>query len=192
MKRKDIVNNVRAILRENTKINGHFDSTIYDLGNRKFGVDIFVISVRGTADNKYLRLDGVYKNGAKILLESLGVFYKKINENELIIYKEENIISLLTTKEIKDLLNDYLHQLPLLKVDINGTYETFTKEAQIEAFYRQMNLVLNDSFLEFLELETSPILRDQAERGFLCFANGVVDITVDNIVLRKKLFGKNK
>ena len=52
MRKKDIVNNVRALLKNTTTINGHFNSDVIDLGNRKYGVDIFVVSVRGPEENR--------------------------------------------------------------------------------------------------------------------------------------------
>ena len=47
MKKEDILNNVRALLKHTTTINGHFNSDVIDLGNQKWGVDIFVVSIRG-------------------------------------------------------------------------------------------------------------------------------------------------
>lgn len=185
MKKEDIVNNVRALLNNTTTINGHFNSDVIDLGNRKYGVDIFVVSVRGSEKKKYLYLNGIYKTGVKKLLETLGVFYKKVHSTYILIYKEENVISEVPIKIVKDIVNEYLNQLKPLVLNIDGVRETFTVEAQIEIFYRQMNMVLNESFLEFLELETSPILSDEADRSYLCFSNGVLDISAEEVVLRQ-------
>jgi hypothetical protein len=61
-------------------------------------------------------------------------------------------------------VNQYLHQLPSLKVEIDSLTETFTSEAQIELFYRQTTLVLNDKFLEFLVEDESPIITDTSDQ----------------------------
>ncbi|MDA9817147.1 DUF5906 domain-containing protein [bacterium] len=184
MKREDIVNNVRILLKSSKTISGHFNSEIIDLGNRKYGVDIFSISIRGPKEYRYLYLNGIYKAGVKNFLETIGVLYKEVHDTYVLIYKEENIISEVPIKVIKDLINEYLNQLTPLNLNIDGVVETFTVEAQIEAFYRQMNLVLNDSFLEFLELDNTPILKDQSDKSFLCFSNGVLEVTAEKVVLK--------
>ena len=141
MEKKDIVNNVRAIIKETKTLKGHFDSSVYDLGNKKHGVDIFLISIRTSKnDLKYLYLNGIYRDGVKNLLQTLGVFYKKVYNSFILIHKVDNIISEIPMKVVKDLMNDYLHQLPLLRLDIDGVYGKFSSKAQIETFYRQMNL----------------------------------------------------
>lgn len=187
MKKKDIVNNVRAIIRETKTLNGHFNSEVFDLGNRKYGVDIFTVSIRGSKDNRFLYLNGIYKVGVKNLLESRGVFYKEVYNSYIMIHKEDNIISEVPMKVVKDLINEYLHQLPELKLDIKGVFEVFSSESQVEAFYRQMNLVLNEGFLELLKNDTSPILCDMEEKSFLCFKDGVYKISGNSIVKKSYL-----
>ena len=192
MKKEDVENNVRAIIRETKTLSGHFNSKEIDLGNRKHGVDIFTVSIRGPENNRFLFLNGIYKVGVKNLLESLGVFYKEVHNSFIMIHKEENVISEVSMKIIKDLINEYLHQLPPLNLKINGVSEVFSSESQVEAFYRQMNLVLNDGFLELLKNEMSPILSDEQKAAFLCFKDGVYKVSGKSIVKKSYAELENK
>lgn len=162
------------------KIEGHFDLEQYDLGNMKYGVDIFTVSIRGK-NKKLLNLDGVYRHGVIRFLESQGVFYKEIYNTQMIIHKKNNIIKLIEYKELKDIIVAYLKQLPALELEIDGISAYFTKEAQIETFYRQINLVLNSSFLEVLKFDVTPVLRDQELSSFLCFSNCLIKVSQDDI-----------
>lgn len=185
MKKEDILNNVRALLKSTSTIKGHFSSDLIDLGNHKWGVDIFVVSIKGHPGNKYLHLSGIYKTGVKKLLETLGVFNKKVLGAHILIHKENNVISEVPLIFIKELVNEYLSQLPPLALTIGVVQETFTKHAQREVFYRQENIVLNGSFLEYLQLETSPIISDTTDRSFICFNNGVLDVSQEGVLKRQ-------
>jgi hypothetical protein len=82
---------------------------------------------------------------------------------------------------LKDIFTSYLNQLSTLTIDIDGTSAHFTKEAQIETFYRQSNIVLNKSFLEVLKFDVTPILKDQEYSSFLCFNNNLIKVSPDDI-----------
>ena len=93
MKKEDILNNVRALLKSTSTIKGHFSSDLIDLGNHKWGIDIFVGSIGGREDNRYIHLNRIYKAGVKKLLETRGVYYKQVLGAYILIRKENNVIS---------------------------------------------------------------------------------------------------
>ena len=177
MKKKELlVSEILKAFKSETTLNGHFSKEIFDLGNSKYGKDIFSFFVKKEGKFRYIKMTGLYKHGVVRLLEFMGVCYKKEHGAFLLIRKQRNIIYEISLKEIKDLVNEYLHQLPELTVEIEGAIETFTPESQIELFYRQTNLVLNDKFLEFLIEDKSPIIRDNSYNVVLFFDNGLLEI----------------
>jgi len=115
------------------------------------------------------------------LLEHLGICYKKECNTFILIRNQSNIICEISQKEIKDLINEYLYQLPPLNVSLGLAEEIYSQEAQIELFYRQTNLVLNDKFLEFLFEESAEVLSDTSNKALLFFSNGILEITKNNI-----------
>ncbi len=184
MKKKDIlVCEILNKFNKTRKINGHFSEEVIDLGNGKYGVDIFYFTRKMNRDRiSYLYLSGLYQNGVKMLLLHMGVCYLKENNKYILIKKEENVISEITIKEIKDLINDYLKQLPELSLNIDAAKGVFTTEAQIETFYRQSNIVINNSSLEYLEKEEWPIIKDTTDKCYLFFENGIIVVDLASIV----------
>ena len=178
MKKKEIlVSEILSAFNQNRKVSGHFSTKVYDLGDMKYGIDIFSFLLRKIGDNYFVKMTGLYKHGVVRLLQHLGVCYKKEHDTFILIRNQSNIIREITQKEIKDLINAYLHQLPALKADLDLAWETYSPEAQIELFYRQTNLVLNDKFLEFLVEEQAPVITDKNDEVVLFFDNGILEIT---------------
>lgn len=176
MKKEDIINDVESMTSASLK-SGHFNLELFDLGNRKFGVDIFTIAKRGKGDMKFLNLEGIYMTGSIRLMHHLGLYQKKVFDNFVVIRKDQNRISIISTKEMKDLVNTYLNQLGDLKIEIDGLYETFTQDAQCEILYRQMHLIFQERFYEVLHTDTSPLLTDTKDTSYLSFENGVLKVS---------------
>ncbi|RYM34822.1 hypothetical protein ERX46_05455 [Brumimicrobium glaciale] len=166
-----------------TKIKGHFSKKKYDLGNGRYGKDIFTFFVKKEEKGYVVKIGGVYKHGIVNLLHKMGLCYKKEHGVFILIRKQRNIIYEISHKEIKDLVSEYLYQLPYLEVEINGSTESFSPEAQIELFYRQTNLVLNDSFLEFLKEDKTSIITDTSDSVILFFDNGILEVTESDVNL---------
>lgn len=183
MKKETLVNEIVTTFQEQRKVSGHYSTEIYDLGDRKFGLDIFTFLLRKVEGKYFVKMTGLYKHGVVRLLQHLGVRYKKEYDSFILIRNQSNIIREIPNKEIKDLINDYLHQLTSLHVDLGQASETYSPEAQIELFYRQTNLVLNDKFLEFLVEEKTPVIKDSSDTVVLFFNNGILEVTKNNIEL---------
>ncbi|NQY10325.1 MAG: hypothetical protein HRT71_12535 [Flavobacteriales bacterium] len=176
-----IEKNIDATLSVQKTIFNHFNNTPIDLGNKRYGVDIFSITVRGKGNNRYLHLSGIYKHGVVKLLKEYGIYSKRVHNKNLLIKKENNIINEVTIKDIKDIINGYLQQLPSLEINIDSVNESFNTAAQIEIFYRQSNMVLNESFLDFLQLEESEIIKDRKDVSALFFQNGMVEVDANRV-----------
>ena len=182
MKKKEIlVSEILSAFNQKRQIKGHFSKKVYDLGDMKFGLDIFTFLLKKNGDDYYIKMTGLYKHGVVRLLQHLGVCYKKEHNAFILIRNQSNIICEISQKEIKDLINEYLHQLPPLKIDLKLASETYSSEAQIELFYRQTNLVLNDKFLEFLFEEQAPVITDSSDSVVLFFDNGILEITKSDV-----------
>lgn len=182
MKKKEIlVSEILSAFNQKRQIKGHFSKKVYDLGDMKFGLDIFTFLLKKNGNDYYIKMTGLYKHGVVRLLQHLGVCYKKEHDAFILIRNQSNIICEISQKEIKDLINEYLHQLPPLKVDLKLASETYSSEAQIELFYRQTNLVLNDKFLEFLFEEPATVITDTSASVLLFFNNGILEITKGDV-----------
>ena len=179
MKSEEIDKNIQDLLLNASHKAGHFNTQLFDLGNGKFGYDIFLLCID---KKKSILLSGLYRDGVKRLLQELGVYNKKVHNGNIWIRKEKNIIAQISLKEIKDLVSQYLNQLPHLIVEISGIQADFSHDAQVETFYRQTNIVLNESFLDFLENDENEILKDEIDKSFLFFENGIFKITASGIV----------
>jgi hypothetical protein len=174
-------NHLETLLNQIEKLNGHFNNTTVSLGNKKFAMDIFSFAIRGKED-KQIFLTGVYKLGVLELLKHLGVYSKKVFNADVFVRKIDNVIEELSVKAIKELLNYYLNQLPSLTVKFDGHFEEFTKEAQIETFYKQTHLVINESFLGYLEKDESEILTDIRDCAYIPFQNGVIEVSKESVI----------
>jgi hypothetical protein len=169
-------NHIAILLAEVNDLNGHFNKNVVSLGNQKFAMDIFSFAIKGK-DEKQIYLTGIYRIGVIELLKHLGVYSKKVFNTDVYVRKIDNVIEEVSVKEIKDVLNFYLNQLPSLTVSFDGISEEYTPEAQKEMFYKQTHLVVNDSFLGYLEKEESEILTDIPNCAYIPYQNGIIEVT---------------
>jgi hypothetical protein len=189
-------NHLETLLNQVEMLNGHFNKNTVSLGNKKFAMDIFSFAIRGKED-KQIFLTGVYKLGVLELLNHLGVYSKKVFNADVFVRKIDNVIEEVSVKAIKEVLNYYLNQLPSLSVEFDGLFEEFTREAQIETFYKQTHLVINESFLGYLEKDESEILTDTGDCAYIPFQNGVIEVSKEAVIktefaeLRDKVVWRN-
>lgn len=182
---------METLLNQVEMLNGHFNKNIVLLGNNKFAMDIFSFVIRGK-EIKQIHLTGIYKLGVIELLKNLGVYSKKVFNSDLFIRKINNVIEEVSIKEIKEILNYYLNQLPSLSIEIDGIFEEYSREAQIETFYKQTNLVINESFLDYLEKEESEILIDTSDSAYIPFQNGIIVVSANSVIKLEFIELKNK
>ena len=174
-------NHLETLLTQVEIINGHFNKTIVSLGNNKFAMDIFSFTIKGKGV-KQIHLNGVYKLGVLDLLKNLGVYSKKVLNTDIFIRIVDNVLEEVSVKAIKEVLNYYLNQLPTLLIEFDGLAEEYSKEAQIETFYRQNNIVINESFLGYLERDETEILIDTPNSAFIAFQNGLIEVTAQSVI----------
>lgn len=187
---------LETLLNKVEVLNGHFNKNTVSLGNKKFAMDIFSFAIRGK-ENKQLFLTGVYKLGVLELLNHLGIHSKKVFNTDVFVRKIDNVIEEVSVKSIKEVLNYYLYQLPSLSVEFDGFVEEFTREAQIETFYKQTHLLINESFLGYLSKDESEILTDNGDCAYILFQNGVIEVSKKCVIktefaeLRDKVVWRN-
>ncbi len=173
-------NHLEKLLSQVEMINGHFNENTVSLGDNKFAMDIFSFSIKGRDPKIYLT--GVYKRGVLELLKHLGIFSKKVFNVDVLVRRRDNVLDEISVKEIKEVLNYYLNQLPPLFVEFEGFKETYSREAQLEIFYKQTHLVINESFLGYLEKDESELLIDTADCSYIPFQNGLIEVTSNSIL----------
>lgn len=175
-------NYLESILRKVEKINGHFNKNVFSIGDNKFGIDIYSFAIRGKTNRK-IYLTGVYKNGVIELLKHLGVHSKRVFNSDVYVRKIDNVIEEVSIKVIKQILKHYLNQLPNLTVEMDGLCEEYSKEAQIETFYKQTHLVINEGFLGYLDKDESEILIDNPTTAYIPFKNGIIEVEALSVIL---------
>jgi hypothetical protein len=178
----NLENNINALLNQVELLDGHFNKDIVSIGNNKFAMDIFSFVIKGKNKDKQIYLTGVYKLGVIELLNHLGVYSKKVYNSDVFVRIVDNVIEEISVKAIKDVLNHYLNQLPSLSVDYDGCFETYSKEAQIETFFKQTHLVINESFLSYLKKDESEILTDTADCAYIPYKNGIIKVTANSVI----------
>lgn len=172
---------LESILTQVETIKGHFSKNTVSLGNHKFAMDIFSFAIKGK-EVKQIHLTGVYKLGVIQLLKHLGIYSKKVYDSDVYIQKTDNVIEEISVKDIKMVIKCYLNQLDKLTVEFDGLVEEYTIEAQIETFYKQTHLIINDGFLDYLEKDESEILSDTSNCSYIAFQNGIIEVTADSIM----------
>lgn len=180
--RDDIKSDIDSIIQKQMEsLKGHFNPLPDDLQNKKYGVDIFTITIKGSKENRYLYLSGLYKKGIKDLLTYLGIFMKTVHGSSILIRKTHNIIEQVSIKQVKDLICWYLFQLKPLNIELENINEEFSVNAQTEIFLQQCNTVINQNFLEYLLNEDSEILRDDKSGSYLMFNNKIIRVESEQI-----------
>lgn len=174
-------NHLETLLSQVELLNGHFNKNTVSLGNNKFAMDIFSFTIKGK-DDRQIYLTGIYKLGVLELLKYLGVYSKKVLNADVFVRKVDNVLEEVSVKAIKEVLNYYLNQLPKLSVEFDGLNEEYSKEAQLETFYKQTHLVINESFLGYLEKDESEILVDTSDCAFIAFQNGIIEVTAQSVI----------
>ena len=102
MKKKELlVSEILSAFNQKRKVKGHFSKKVYNLGDMKFGLDIFTFLLRKNGDDYYIKMTGLYRHGVVRLLEHLGVCYKKEHDAFILIRNQSNIICEISQKADK-------------------------------------------------------------------------------------------
>ena len=173
-------NHLETLLSEVELIKGHFNKNTVSLGDNKFAMDIFTFNIKSKKPQIYL--NGVYKLGVLELLKHLGIYSKKVLNVDVFVRKVDNVLEEVSIKAIQEVINYYLNQLPNISVEFDGLKAEYSKEAQIEMFYQQSNIVINKSFLGYLEKDESEILIDTSDSAFIAFQNGIIEVTAQSVI----------
>lgn len=132
-------------------------------------------------DSKHKRyeLKGIYHEGVREYLSSVGIFKRYINKDKAILIKQEGcFIEEISSENIKDVFQEYIFSLEdTIKFKHDKVDYNIPSEAIRNYFLKQSNLFFNDRWLEHLEEHTTPILKDTKKYCYVVFRNCFVQIS---------------
>ena len=132
-------------------------------------------------DNKHNRyeLKGIYHEGVREYLSSVGIFKRYINKDKAILIKQDGcFIEEISPENIKDIFQEYVFSLEdTIKFTHDDIDYKIPSEAIRNYFLKQSNLFFNEKWLEHLEEHTIPILKDSKKYCYVVFRNCFVQIS---------------
>ena len=120
----------------------------------------------------------------KFLSENgFGLYFHDLNSNIFrLIREKDGFLEEISTEQVKKFIKEYILSLPE-KFDRKGTKNGIGPDDLLEIIYKGSDSYFNNSFLEFLEHKNPNILRDEADKCYFAFRNGIVVITKDEVKL---------
>ena len=148
------------------------------LSDNEFAFDIW--QFKKIKDRVYL--SGLYLNGVKNKIESMGFFKKHINSSYKYIQDVNNIIEEVEFSKIKNQLFIYVSSLiEGVNFEYTGLDVCFPIEKLLETILKQDAFVFTKPFLEHLRTHDKPILKDTKFLVYMCFSNKIIIISKDGI-----------
>lgn len=127
-------------------------------------------------------LKGVYRNGVLEILIANGFRRIYRDKNPFYIREVQNIAEEIKKTQILDFITNYIFTDSLdLSFEYNGRVITEKRENLKTAFLNQAHLIFNDTFLNHLTVSNKIQLNDTANNCYLCFTNGILKISKDQI-----------
>jgi hypothetical protein len=128
-------------------------------------------------------LTNLFMDGVRTLLHEAGFAKRKMGKNSFIyIQKKGSIISEVTPEIMKDYVLQYI-----LKIEdgISFTYQDrsyqIPREAIRETYFRNSHNIFNATWLQQLQINNDPILKDSKNEMYFSFKNTFVTVSKDDI-----------
>lgn len=118
-------------------------------------------------------------------LESCGHYKLYLNPGYTLIKIKDNVVEEIEPVKIKDFVMDYVYQIS--EEELDGTERT----ELLDTIVKGNNVYFGKSYFEFLSPIELSFNRDSAEKSYLYFKNGFVEVTNNDVVLKpyKELSG---
>lgn len=114
-----------------------------------------------------------------------GLYFHDETSNIFRLIKEnDGFIEEISTEQVKKFVKDYIMSLPD-KFDKKGTQVGISPENLLEIIYKGSDSYFNNSFFEFITHKKPVILRDEHDKCYFAFKNGIVVITEKDVKLVK-------
>jgi hypothetical protein len=129
----------------------------------------------------YIENDKTYisKQNFKRFLEENGFCKLQLERGYILLKVSRNIVREMEIFNIKDFVIDYLKRLD------DEQFKETPRIKVIDAVIKGAPQHFVQTFLEFLETRELEFLRDTKKKGFLFFSNCFVEITADNVFLKR-------
>lgn len=109
----------------------------------------------------------------KIFLETVGGFKKYFpvgSDDPTFVQVDSNIVQVTSTSKIKDYVLKYLEN---------------RKEFEVWNYCSKFNNLFSEAFLLFLDTIELKILKDEKDKSFIAYQNGILEISKDSLELKK-------
>ncbi len=138
-----------------------------------------IIQFKYDSKHKRYELSGLYYEGVRDYLASVGIFKRYINKEKAILIKQVGcFIEEISPENVKDIFQEYVFSL---KETVTFTHKEVEYKIPSEAirnyYLKQSNLFFNNKWLEHLEEHTIPILKDTKKYCYVVFRNCFVQIS---------------
>ena len=134
-----------------------------------------------------ITLKGFYQPAFVKLLTLMGFRkrYKKGSNDYEFIHVEKAIMQPVTVEQMKSRVHGLLlSYTETLTIEHNGAKAEIEHGAIMDLFARQYTQIFNSGFAELLRSFDTPLLRDNKNESYFLFANGVLTVTKDKIILQ--------
>lgn len=144
-----------------------------------------ILQFKYSKDAKVFVLSGIYYEGIRQYLQQFGFAKRRIGKDIIYVRVTKSIISEVTTSEMRDVVTEYVDSFTN---DVTFKYKGETYqipcEAIREAYLKNSNNLFNKSWLEHLQVNVAPILKDTEKEIFFPFKNAVLLITSNEVVAK--------
>lgn len=133
-------------------------------------------------DGRGFILHGLYYDGIRQFLHNAGFAKRYIGKDIIYVQLKGCIISEVSTKQMRDVITQYVEKFDKkLSFKSKGESYQIPSEAIREIYLKNSNNIFNLVWLEHLQTNDSPILKDTDGEIFLPFKNTLVKITAEGI-----------
>jgi len=124
-----------------------------------------------------------YKLEQFLSKSGFGLYFHNKNSNAFRLIREtDGFIEETSSEQIKKFIKDYILSLPD-KFDRKGTRAGITPSDLLEIIYKGSDNYFNNNFFEFLEKKEPNLLRDEQDKCYFAFKNGIVMIDKKEVKL---------
>lgn len=181
---KDNASEVQALGFANEEIYAKAFSKTSKIKSGSYAVGVFTFRIESNREAVNIKLAGIHREAFLELIQDYG-FRKRYLENSLdyiFVRIKDNILKEVTVEAIKAHIHNIVknHDFPL-NVKIEKEEATFKHIELMEVFLKNFHNIFNSNFLELLEEDNTPEMRDTKTAAYFPFKNTVVKVTRQGI-----------
>ncbi len=149
------------------------------LGNKTFAASFFTFEIK----KGKLEIKGVYRAGLLAYLNSNGFAQKKVDKSFLLVRESlTGIIDRISLPDIKQFIREKFETNAGIKIQTKSGRLEFSHEVIRETWLKN-EFLINSHFMENLNINQKPMLRDTQEFAYFFFENKILKVSKQGIEL---------